>query len=107
MPINFPPEFNPDATKKGLQKILNRLTTKIQRDALVRETTQKLRESLEVNRVVLYYFYDEWHGQVTFESLSDDKFSILGSTGSDECLALHKCGMISLNFQRFINGFKR
>ncbi|CDN11299.1 hypothetical protein RintRC_1676 [Richelia intracellularis] len=24
----------------------------------------------------------------------------------EQFLALHKCGMISLNFQRFINGFK-
>ena len=85
MPINFQPEFDPDATKKGLQKILNRLTKKMQRDTLVKQTTQKLRESLQVNRVVLYYFYNQWHGQVTFESLSDEQFSILGSTGPDDC----------------------
>jgi GAF domain-containing protein len=33
----------------------------------------------------LYYFYDEWEGRVTSESLSSEKFSILGSTGPDQC----------------------
>lgn len=70
---------------RGLQRILNRLTTTIQRDNLIVETTNHLRHTLAVDRVVLYYFYSHWHGQVTFESLSSDKFSILGSTGGDEC----------------------
>jgi GAF domain-containing protein len=34
---------------------------------------------------VLYYFYSQWHGQVTFEALSSEEFSILGSSGPDEC----------------------
>ncbi|MBD2384382.1 GAF domain-containing protein [Cylindrospermum sp. FACHB-282] len=71
--------------EEGLQRLLDRLVQKMQRDALIRETTQKLRESLQVDRVVLYYFYGEWQGQVTFESLSSRAFSILGSTGADDC----------------------
>ncbi|WP_235006841.1 GAF domain-containing protein [Calothrix rhizosoleniae] len=85
MPINFQPEFTPNSVEQGLQRIINRLTIKMRQDTLVRQTTQELREFLEVNRVVLYYFYNHWHGQVTFESLSDEQFSILGSTGPDEC----------------------
>jgi GAF domain-containing protein len=57
----------------------------MQRDELVRQTTNQLRESLQVDRVVLYYFYSQWQGQVTFESLSSQEFSILGSTGPDDC----------------------
>lgn len=34
---------------------------------------------------MLYYFYGQWEGQVTFESLSSKEFSILGSTGPDDC----------------------
>jgi GAF domain-containing protein len=34
---------------------------------------------------VLYYFYYKWSGRVTFESLSDRQFSILGATGPDGC----------------------
>ncbi|MDZ8095677.1 MAG: GAF domain-containing protein [Nostoc sp. DedQUE05] len=45
----------------------------------------KLRESLQVNRAVLYYFYSQWQGQLTFESLNSKEFSILGSTGPDDC----------------------
>lgn len=71
--------------EEGLKRILNRLVHKMQRDALIRQTTNELRESLQVDRLVLYYFYWQWHGQVTFEALSSQQFSILGSTGADEC----------------------
>jgi GAF domain-containing protein len=67
------------------QGIVQRLYQKMQRDRLVQDTTDDIRSFLKVDRVVLYYFYVEWEGQVTFESLSDKKFSILGSTGPDEC----------------------
>ena len=35
--------------------------------------------------MVIYYFYNQWSGQVTFESLSAPQFSIYGSTGPDQC----------------------
>ncbi|ALB42107.1 MULTISPECIES: GAF domain-containing protein [unclassified Anabaena] len=70
---------------EGLQKLLNRLVIRIERDELVRKTTNHLRESLQANRVVLYYFYEQWQGQVTFESLSADEYSILGFTGPSGC----------------------
>jgi GAF domain-containing protein len=70
---------------EGLQKLLDRLIVKIERDELVRQTTNYLRESLQANRVVLYYFYEQWQGQVTFESLSSNEYSILGSTGPSDC----------------------
>jgi GAF domain-containing protein len=80
-------EFNHsrDRREQGLQNLLNRLVRSMQRDELVRQTTNQLRESLQVDRVVLYYFYGQWEGQVTFESLSSKEFSILGSTGPDDC----------------------
>jgi GAF domain-containing protein len=74
-----------DRREQGLEKLLTRLVRSIQRDELVRQTTNQLRESLQVDRVVLYYFYGQWQGQVTFESLSSPEFSILGSTGPDNC----------------------
>lgn len=63
-----------------LQIVLDRLIATIERDRLVRQTTNQLRESLQVDRVVLYYFYCQWKGQVMFESLSSNDLSILGST---------------------------
>ncbi|GAX41658.1 hypothetical protein NIES4075_26550 [Tolypothrix sp. NIES-4075] len=80
--------FDPSSNKhhdKGLQRVLDRLSQTIERDALVRQTTNQLRELLQVDRVVLYYFYGKWSGQVTFESLSDRELSILGSTGPNDC----------------------
>jgi GAF domain-containing protein len=82
------PELNPNTKVHrdiGLQRVLQRLIITIERDALVIQTTNHLRELLQVNRVALYYFYDQWHGQVTFESLSSEEFSILRSTGPDDC----------------------
>jgi GAF domain-containing protein len=71
--------------EQGLQQIFERLVSSIARDDLVQKTTNSLRELLGVDRVVLYYFYREWAGRVTFESLSSSQFSIFGSVGPDEC----------------------
>ncbi|MEO0870109.1 MAG: GAF domain-containing protein, partial [Cyanobacteria bacterium J06642_11] len=67
--------------------ILQRLSQNMQRDQLVQSTTDKLRNFLQVDRVVVYYFYNQWEGQVTFEALSTQKFSIYGSTGPDQCFS--------------------
>lgn len=71
----------------AFQGILQRLNQTIQRDQLVQKTTDELRAALQVDRVVLYYFYAQWNGQVTFESLSERQFSILGSKGPDQCFS--------------------
>jgi GAF domain-containing protein len=83
----------------GLQQIVSHLSTTLARDMLVQKTTNYLRDCLLVDRVVLYYFYREWQGQVTFESLSSSKFSIFGSTGPDECFnqeyaAMYQAGRV-------------
>ena len=69
----------------GLQNVFKRLADNLSKDALVQTTINQLRNNLQVDRVVLYYFYRQWQGQVTFESLSSTEFSIFGSTGPDEC----------------------
>lgn len=88
MRIHSNSEFDPSQNRQHdhyLQIVLDRLIATIERDRLVRQTTNQLRECLQVERVVLYYFYYQWKGQVTFESLSSNDLSILGSTGPDEC----------------------
>jgi GAF domain-containing protein len=69
----------------SLQTIFDRLSRDLARDTLIQTTTDRLRTELHADRVVLYYFYYQWSGRVTFESLSDEKFSILGSSGPDQC----------------------
>jgi GAF domain-containing protein len=79
-------QVNPEqADDRSLQTVLMRLSQTLERDALVQQTTDQLRAALQVDRVVLYYFYRQWHGRVTFESLSSEQYSIFGSTGPDEC----------------------
>ena len=74
-----------DSEVGAMKSILQRLGQTMQRDQLVQSTTDDLRSFLQVDRVVIYYFYNQWEGQVTFESLSDQKYSIYGSTGPDQC----------------------
>jgi GAF domain-containing protein len=81
----------------ALEKIFDRLQRDLARDTLIQSTTDRLRQELQADRLVLYYFYYKWSGRVTFESLSDEKYSILGSSGPDECFngeyaALYEAG---------------
>jgi GAF domain-containing protein len=69
----------------GLQRVAQRLAQVLERDSQVQATLHHLRDTFEVDRVVLYYFYRQWKGQVTAEALSDPGLSILGSTGADDC----------------------
>ena len=87
-------------TDLGLRGVFNRLSQNLSRDRLVQQTTNHLRDFLKCDRVVLYYFYRQWEGQVTFESLSNQKYSIFGSQGPDECFnqeyaALYEANRIS------------
>ncbi|WP_228041195.1 GAF domain-containing protein [Nodosilinea sp. LEGE 07088] len=68
-----------------MSRVINRLSITLERDSLVKQVTHDLHQKLGVDRVLLYYFYCQWKGRVTFEVLSDPKFSIFGSTGPDEC----------------------
>ena len=72
-------------TNRDLSLVLSRITNKLQQDQVVSEALHKLRLLLNVDRMVLYYFYTKWKGQVTFEAISNDKYSIIGSTGADDC----------------------
>ena len=88
-----------DYGDSGLRELLLRLGKNLERDELVQETTDYLRNLLNVDRIVLYYFYYEWKGRVTFESLSSLRFSIFGSTGADDCFndeyaELYKAGRV-------------
>jgi GAF domain-containing protein len=69
----------------GLKRITQRLTKALDRDILIQNTANELRNNLHVNRVVLYYFYRHWQGQVIYEAISSQQFSILGSMGPDDC----------------------
>ncbi|MGB3201813.1 MAG: GAF domain-containing protein [Nodosilinea sp.] len=84
----FPEKLNSDAelrARSGLRRVVARIYTTLERDDLVRQVTGDLQQKLGVDRVLLYYFYSQWKGRVTFEVLSDPTFSIFGSTGPDEC----------------------
>ena len=83
-----------------LEKLLHRLHSNLAEDKLIQTITSDLRKKLRVDRVALYYFYRQWEGRVTFESLSSGVYSILGSTGPDDCFNqeyadLYKNGRVS------------
>jgi GAF domain-containing protein len=73
--------------ERSLRKVADRLAKTLDQDLLIQQTTYELRDILKVNRILLYYFYSPWKGQVTFESVSDPKFSIFGKSGPDQCFS--------------------
>ncbi|MEG3987696.1 GAF domain-containing protein [Microcoleus sp. S28C3] len=82
-----------------LQNIVNRLTDRLKRDVLIETSLYDIREILQSDRAVLYHFYKQWQGRVTYETLSAIDLSILGSTGPDECFngeyaALYEAGRV-------------
>lgn len=70
---------------QDFQRFVDRLKGNEKRDDLTQTVLDRLQQTLQVDRVVIYYFYRQWQGQVTFESLSHPSLSIYGSTGADEC----------------------
>lgn len=81
-------EFSLDLGGTGdrkLGRVFGHLAQTMERDKLVQDMTDRLRDFLQVDRVVLYYFYRQWNGRVTFESIRSPEYSIFGSTGPDEC----------------------
>ncbi|OKH17334.1 hypothetical protein NIES208_09580 [[Limnothrix rosea] IAM M-220] len=70
---------------RSLNRVNERLNKTLARNRLLQDVINELQQQLAVNRVVLYYFYREWKGQVIAESLSHLQYSILGSTGADDC----------------------
>ena len=85
MTAETPPKNPFDVSDPGLLRVLTQLNQTLERDAAVGEIIFRLRTGLRVDRVLLYYFYKEWEGRVAFESFSDERYSILGSTGPDDC----------------------
>jgi GAF domain-containing protein len=88
---------SPLAETAWLQRVVDRLSGNLERDAAVRETTLGLQKQLKADRVVLYHFFRRWKGQVVSEALSDQSLTILGATGADDCFngeyaALYEAG---------------
>ncbi|MGL4378788.1 MAG: hypothetical protein ACRCT1_20295, partial [Microcoleaceae cyanobacterium] len=78
-------EENSQMSPKSLNLIINRLINNLKRDVLIQRQLYDIREHLDVDRIVLYYFYRKWKGQVIAESLKSQDLSILGSTGAEDC----------------------
>ncbi|MEB3225406.1 MAG: GAF domain-containing protein [Synechococcus sp.] len=70
---------------RSLNRVNERLNRTLTRNQLLQQIADQTRWQLQVSRTVVYYFYREWKGQVIIESLSHGDFSILGSTGADDC----------------------
>lgn len=69
----------------GLRKFAQRLHRNMGRDILVQQTLDEIRLLMNVDRIVIYYFYCEWEGQVIYQSLSYEDLSLFGSKGAENC----------------------
>jgi GAF domain-containing protein len=57
----------------------------MEQDTQSQSAIDTLRQHLNIDRVVIYTFNSDRVGQVTFESLSNRQFSILSTSGGDDC----------------------
>jgi GAF domain-containing protein len=89
--MNSSPELKSESTattrvmEPSLEITFDRLRRYLAEDDSIQAILDRLRQTLAVDRVVLYSFNSDGVGQVTFESLSERKLSILSSSGADEC----------------------
>ena len=85
MTFESPPKSPFKVSDPGVLRVLTQLNQTLERDSAVGEIIFLLRTVLQADRVLLYYFYKQWEGRVAFESFSDERYSILGSSGPDDC----------------------
>ncbi len=98
-PFSQRPDWQGSYADQGIRQVAERLTLAMARDELVQSTVHSLRAKLQSDRVVLYYFYSKWEGQVTFEALGPHAMSIVGSRGPDQCFnddyaAMYEAGRV-------------
>jgi PAS domain S-box-containing protein len=106
------PVFNGDGTVRWLDGVLTDITRRkesesryreiARREALINRISAQIRESLQLkvilqtavqairsqlktDRVVVYRFREDWHGQVVVEDVSEPWVSTLGEMGADNC----------------------
>jgi GAF domain-containing protein len=92
-PQNTQPSFDPSNLPEAggsspqvkLRQAAEPVSQALKSDRSVDQIVRLLRRRLQADRVLLYYFYTEWAGQVTFEALESSTSSILGCRGPDEC----------------------
>ena len=72
-----------------LGKITQRIRQSLQLDEILNTAVEEVRHLLQTDRVVIYRFLPDWSGQIVNESVSADKFSILGEVMLDPCLEYH------------------
>ncbi|MEM8642133.1 MAG: PAS domain-containing protein [Cyanobacteria bacterium P01_G01_bin.54] len=71
------------------RELLNQISTQIRRslqpEVIQQTTVHEIRQLLNADRVVIYRFEENWHGQVIVESVVPPWCSTLGDLGSDNC----------------------
>jgi methyl-accepting chemotaxis protein PixJ len=63
--------------------LVSQIRRSLKRDDILAEATHSLRELLNTDRVVAYYFHDDWNGTVSAESVGNGYRAILGSVVQD------------------------
>ncbi|MEO1296848.1 MAG: GAF domain-containing protein, partial [Cyanobacteria bacterium J06636_16] len=75
------------------KELLNRISTQIRQslklEYIQQTTVSEVRQLLNVDRMVIYQFEDNWQGQVVVESVVEPWQSVLGEMGTDNCFPEH------------------
>jgi PAS domain S-box-containing protein len=75
------------------EELLNRLTHEIRRsldlESILNTVVHEVRMLLDTDRVIVYKFEPDWHGEVVVEDVIPPWMSTLGSVSRDDCFPAH------------------
>ncbi len=73
------------AKERLILESLARIRSSLDLNAILQTTVDEVREFLEVDRAVVFRFFEDWRGVVAVESVRDKSFSILNEIIYDPC----------------------
>lgn len=68
-----------------LKQITDQIRSTLDFKTILQTIVREVRQLLNTDRVVIYQFTKEWHGEVVVESTLGNLLSILGFTGPEDC----------------------
>lgn len=75
------------AKERLIWESLARIRSSLDLNAIVQTTVDEVREFLEVDRALVFRFFEDWRGVVAVESVKDKSFSILNEVIYDPCFS--------------------
>jgi twitching motility protein PilJ len=73
--------------ERKLNRVITRMRSSLNRQDILNSTVQDIRVAMDVDRILVYMFDENWHGTIIAESVIQRFSSALGRTIIDPCFA--------------------